>query len=156
MAHSLTHAALDRLESSLDLAESPRGFGLLGQVTAPQDFCGCIFVGLFSTPIPQSRPVACTVMSQPGPYAITPVPEGYFYLFTAGLPWSSDPKAYFLCESMLRGGGQPIWVHKGVVRGSTDLLLRPPVPLDPPILLTFPLLLAKRTGEEHNTFAHPA
>jgi AraC-like DNA-binding protein len=148
MAQTPMDAVLYNLRHASYFSEVQVAPSLFGQVTAPQDFCGSIFIGLFATSIPQGNPVACTVTSQPGPYHVTPVPNGRFYLFTAGLAWSEDPREYFLCESVLRGGGQLIRVCDGDVKGSTDLSLRPPTSLDPPLLLTFPLLLAKRMQEE--------
>lgn len=131
--------------------DSPEEFGagLTGWVSAPSDFRGLIFVGLFRDPIPQGRPVACVVMERPGRFRITAVPDGRFYLFGAGLAWSREPKQYFLYDSALRAGGQPIWIRNGAGKGSCRLPLRPPAPLDPPILVTLPLLLARRAENEH-------
>jgi AraC family transcriptional regulator len=116
--------------------------GIAGQATAPAGFKGAIFIGLFTTPIPQGSPISGTVITQPGAYHIAHVPDGKYYILAAGLAWSEDPKEYFLYESALRGGGQAIRIQNGQVTGSTDLTLRPPTPFDPPILMTLPLLLA--------------
>jgi len=116
--------------------------GISGQAVAPAGFKGAIFVGLFTTPIPQGSPIGGTVITQPGAYHIAHVPDGQYYILAAGLAWSEDPKEYFLYESSLRGGGQAIRIHNDQVTGSTDLTLRPPTPFDPPILMTLPLLLA--------------
>lgn len=123
------------------IAASPSG--IAGQATAPDGFKGAIFVGLFTTPIPQGSPVGGTVIIQPGTYHIAHVPDGQYYILAAGLAWSEDPKEYFLYESALRGGGQAIRIQNDEVTGSTDLTLRPPTPFDPPILMTLPLLLAR-------------
>ncbi len=117
--------------------------GFVGRATAPEGFKGTIFIGLFTTPIPQGGPIAGTAITQTGAYRIAPVPDGQYYILAAGLAWSEDPKEYFLYESSLRGGGQAILIRNGEVKGSTDLSLRPPTPFDPPILLTLPLLLAE-------------
>lgn len=116
--------------------------GISGQAVAPEGFKGAIFVGLFTTPIPQGSPIGGTVITQPGAYHIAHVPDGQYYILAAGLAWSEDPKEYFLYESSLRGGGQAIRIQNDQVTGSTDLTLRPPTPFDPPILMTLPLLLA--------------
>lgn len=123
-------------------ATAPLPNGIAGQATAPADFRGAIFVGLFTTPIPQGSPIGGTVITQPGAYHVAHVPDGQYYILAAGLAWSEDPKEYFLYESALRGGGQAIRIQNGQVTGSTDLTLRPPTPFDPPILMTLPLLLA--------------
>ncbi len=118
--------------------------GVSGRVRAPAWFQGTIFVGLFTTPIPQGHPISGTVIMQPGIYQVPPVADGVYYLLAAGLSWSNDLREYFLYETTLRGGGQPILIRNGVVKGSTDLSLRPPEAFDPPILMTLPLLLNRR------------
>ncbi|HEV7681542.1 MAG TPA: AraC family transcriptional regulator [Pyrinomonadaceae bacterium] len=116
--------------------------GISGKVTAPEWFTGTIFVGLFTTPIPQGDPISGTVMQQPGPYHVASVPDGVYFILAAGLARSKDFREYFLHETTLRAGGQPILIRNGIVEGSTDLSLRPPEAFDPPILMTLPLLLA--------------
>jgi AraC-like DNA-binding protein len=123
-------------------ATAPAAATISGRVTAPEWFAGTIFVGLYTTPIPQGAPAAGTMIEQPGPFQVPPVPDGIYYILAAGLPQSKDLKDYFLYETTLRGGGQPILIRNGVVEGSTNLSLRPPNAFDPPILTTLPLLLA--------------
>lgn len=113
-----------------------------GTVTAPEWFAGTIFVGLFTTPIPQGAPIFGTVIQQPGAYHMPSVADGVYYVLAAGLARSEDLREYFLYETTLRGGGQPVLIRNGVVEGSTELSLRPPEAFDPPILMTLPLLLA--------------
>lgn len=128
--------------SAAEAAIAASTTGIAGQAVAPEGFNGAIFIGLFSTPIPQGNPISGTVIIEPGAYQIAHVPDGQYYILAAGLAWSEDPKEYFLYESALRGGGQAIHIQNGQVTGSTDLMLRPPTPFDPPILMTLPLLLA--------------
>lgn len=127
--------------SPFDLPATSRLAGISGRVTAPAWFQGAIFVGLFTTPIPQGHPISGTVILQPGLYEVPPVVDGVYYILAAGLSWSKDFREYFLYETTLRGGGQPILIRDGVVEGSTDLSLRTPEAFDPPILMTLPLLL---------------
>ena len=115
-----------------------------GRVTAPEWFAGTIFVGLYTTPIPQGAPISGTVIEQPGPYHVPSVADGVYYILAAGLARSKDLRDYFLYETTLRGGGQRILIRNGIVEGSADLSLRPPDAFDPPILTTLPLLLAGR------------
>ncbi len=126
-------------------ASKQQNTAIAGRVTAPEGFDGAIFVGLFTTPIPQSAPVGGTALTHAGPYRITAVPDGLYYLLAAGLAWSKDPREYFLYETCLRGGGVPVVVRNGKAKGSTDVALRPPVLFDPPILMTLPLVLARST-----------
>ncbi|HEU4509655.1 MAG TPA: AraC family transcriptional regulator [Pyrinomonadaceae bacterium] len=136
-------------ESAGLFAPTPNGFdaapGISGKVTAPEWFKGNIFVGLFTTPIPQGPPIAGTMIAQPGTYRVGPVADGVYYLLAAGLAWSKDFREHFLYETTLRGG-RPVVVCDGVVQGPTDLSLRAPEPFDPPILMALPLLLNRTNG----------
>src|SRR5215212_9439130 len=76
--------------------DAATGSALYGQIFTPDNFAGLIFVGLFTTPIPQDRPVCCTLLSTPGPYRIAHVPNGTYYEFAAAFPWSEEPLGYML------------------------------------------------------------
>jgi AraC-like DNA-binding protein len=116
-----------------------------GQVNAPEGFDGPVFIGLFPTSIPQSRPLACSIARSPGKFRIAGVPEGRYHLFAAALPRDAELTDQILCHEALRatGKGKPITVRDEEVREVDDLELRDPRPSDPPILLTFPLLLGE-------------
>ena len=146
LAQAPIDGLLDRAQSGSNRAMHRAVSGVVGRVTAPPQFQGPIFVGLFSSPVPKGGPVACSIISAPGPYRMSQVPHGRFFLFVAGLAWSKDPRDYYLCESALRGGGQPIWVSDGAVRGSTHVALRAPSALDPPILIALPCFLGDYDG----------
>lgn len=114
-----------------------------GRITAPSRFQGLIFVGLFDTPIPQGKPLACAMPTEGGSYSIHGAPEGELYLFGVGLEYPIQAPNCFQYERALRGGGQPITISHDGIHGSTYLQLRPPSPFDPPILLVLPLLMEK-------------
>jgi AraC family transcriptional regulator len=122
----------------------PLSAGVSGRISAPDAPAGPIFVGLFPTPVPQSRPVACTRLSAPGVYRIAPVPDGWYYVLTAALPWSGDPLSYLLPDGRLRVGigAGPVLVQRGRAHGATDVTLRPPQATDPPLLTAVPFLAA--------------
>jgi len=139
---SAPHAiALESLHSHPSYGNSERT--LTGCVTAPQDFTGRIFVGLFREAIPEGEPVACAIASQFGLYGIDDVPDGDYFLFSVALSLAGSSEEHFQCSSALRAGGQAIRVRNGTPRGDTHLLLRPPKPFDPPILMTLPVLMRK-------------
>lgn len=118
------------------------GAGLVGRVEVPRSFGGMIFVGLFATPIPQSRPVACALLGGPGEFRL-PIPaDGVYYLASLGLEWSQDVRSYLLYEAALRWSalGRPVRISRGRANSPLVLSLRPSEPLDPPILTTPPLL----------------
>jgi AraC family transcriptional regulator len=115
-----------------------------GLVHAPPSFSGLIFVGLFSSPIPEGVPVACDVSLGSGTYLITPVPAGRYHVFALGLPWPDTINDYFRYDSSLRGGGEVVSVTSGTAK-CQEVRLRPAVPTDPPILLNLPILLIRNS-----------
>lgn len=129
-----SHAATNGLPGS-PLQQGP---SFSGYITAPGDFRGVIAIGLFTTRIPQGKPVSCTLVQSDGMYRMERVPEGEFYLFAVGLKKSSDASVYFDYENALRAGGQQIQITGKSVRGVTSLHLRPPTSFDPPLLLILP------------------
>jgi len=122
------------------------GYVVSGYVSAPSNFKGLIFVGLFETPIPQGKPLACALTSKSGPYQFDGAPEGELFLFALGLERPIHAPESFQYESALRGGGQPLHISRNGITGTTNLRLRPPSPFDPPILLTLPLLIERAAG----------
>lgn len=114
------------------------GAEVVGRVTAPAGFDGLVFLGLFPTPLPQGRPVACTVMKGPGSYRMVGVPDGVYYVMAAGLPANADARQRGILDSVLRGGGQALAIAEGRVSGVPHVLLRERDPLDPPILMALP------------------
>jgi AraC family transcriptional regulator len=116
--------------------------GIRGRIQAPASFAGAIFIGLFSTPIPEGKPVACVISFLAGDYFLTPVPQGRYYLFALGIPWPNSVGDYFRHESALRGGGQLITVGTDVL-DCEEISLRPALSTDPPILINLPTLLKK-------------
>jgi AraC family transcriptional regulator len=121
-----------------------------GYLHVPADFKGLIFVGLFSSPLPQSRPLGCTLMTRGDTYAIPCMPNGRYYLFAAAFVWPQDPLAYLLSHTSLRAclNQRPVSVCEGQISGSTDVSLRPTRMTDPPILIALPLLLVGHLAAE--------
>jgi AraC family transcriptional regulator len=115
-----------------------------GSVLAPDSFQGFIFVGLFCNPIAQGRPVACTIINSGGPFHLSNLVEGTFYLFALAIPMPITDKSLFDAPTALRAGGQRITVGHDRVDGSTELALRPPQPIDPPILVALHPMLSRR------------
>lgn len=120
----------------------PRYPCLRGQIIAPDPAPRRIFVGLFPRPIPQLRPIGCTLLHAPGPYEIPPVPDGCYYLLSAALPLSDDPQPLLVPgRDLLVGNVGPLVRHNGGWSGPVDVLLRPPRLTDPPRLIFLPALL---------------
>ncbi|HVG28734.1 MAG TPA: AraC family transcriptional regulator [Pyrinomonadaceae bacterium] len=140
---AMMESSATALQGFASQAEGAAGSGhfIEGQATAPEDFRGTIFLGLFSTPIPQGSPIVGTVLTRPGSFRLPPAPDGDYYILGAGLPWSEDHREYLLYETALRGG-TAVRVCKGQAAGPAHLALRAPTPFDPPILVSLPLLLS--------------
>jgi AraC-like DNA-binding protein len=120
-----------------------------GLVQAPASFSGPIFIGLFSSAIPEGIPVACSINLRSGAYSIAPVQPGRYSVLALGLPWPDTMNDYLRYELALRGGGECISVGGGQVE-CAEIHLRNAIPTDPPILLNLPGLLSKhRNIVEH-------
>jgi AraC family transcriptional regulator len=123
---------------------------VMGRVQAPSSFSGPIFIGLFSSAIPEGVPVACSINLQPGSYLVTSVPPGRYYVFALGLPWPDDMNDYFRYESALRGR-ELVTVGDSLAE-CPDINLRAAVPTDPPILLNLLGLLRKHQGSRETAW----
>ncbi len=111
--------------------------GLTGTITAPPAFRGRIYVGLFPKPIPQGMPVRCTALAAPGPYSISNIPDGTYYVLVAALPMSQSH--YPSAAPLLVGTGrEPVQVCNGRALATVDVMLRQPSLTDPPLILALP------------------
>ncbi len=123
-----------------------------GADPVPGIIFGPIFIGLFPTPIPERKPVACVTVTQPGGFVISRVPKGQYYVLALGLPWPDTVDDFFRYDIALRGGGQLVTIGDSTVR-CDDILLRAAASTDPPVLLNLPLLLGKNR-ELRNELEH--
>jgi AraC-like DNA-binding protein len=140
MAQAKTEPIADCSSLSSEGQQAQSEPGVSGYVKVPAGFKGIIFIGLFESPIPQAKPVACAVTNGSGFYRIQQAPEGEFYLFALGLTYPLHAQECLHYETALRGGGQSLRISAESVSGPTYLRLRPASPLDPPILLALPAL----------------
>lgn len=113
-------------------AGGPCGVGL---VTTPPEFSGLCFVGCFSSCIPEARPQNCAI-TQGG--AEFPLPKrglnGKNRYFALGVPWQD------MEETLLSGSSY--WRAVAAPEGDTVTInLRPPGPLDAPVVIFLPALL---------------
>jgi AraC-like DNA-binding protein len=123
-----------------------------GFVDSPRPVEGAIFVGLFHTHIPQSRPVGGTLLTSSGAFRIGPVPDGTYHLLAAALPRLGDTLGYLLpdSESLLVGAGNgPVIVEQGRATGWFELSLRPMTLTDPPLLVSLPFLLSDTLSTDY-------
>jgi AraC family transcriptional regulator len=120
----------------------PGKHALLGRISAPTTFRGTIYVGLFTSPIPQGRPVRCTILSSPGWYLLHGIADGIYYLRAAAFPVAADLRSALLPgEKLLLGYNlSPLVIRYGQVTGDPDLVLHTPQLTDPPLVMGLPLL----------------
>jgi AraC family transcriptional regulator len=135
LAQSPRHAIRDRQSLPAPYARLADGFGFSGRVIVPDGFKGIVCLGLFAAPIPQSKPLACTIAAPNGEYHMQDVPQGKSFLFALGMQLPIQARDCFCHDSVLRAGGQAIRVSENNVSGDTNLILRAPLATDPPILL---------------------
>jgi AraC-like DNA-binding protein len=114
-------------------------------LSAPADSTGPVFVGLFATPVPRGRPLACVVAEGPGDVSL-PLREEGCWAFAVRIPVCDDPATALLCESAPRGRAGPLGPGRAA---AVELALRPPELMDPPVLVALPFLLADRLEEGH-------
>ena len=136
----LPHALADRLPQLAACQGRNRFLGggetLSGSVASTTPRKGHLFIGLFPSGIPQSAPVAGTLVGGPGPFRITNVQPGTYHLLAAQFPFGDDPMIHLLPSTSLLVGSasRPVSVVPGVATRPARIQLRPRVPTDPPIL----------------------
>lgn len=119
----------------------PVKHALQGWIGAPATFRGTIYVGLFSSPIPQGRPVRCTTLNSLGRYLLQNIPDGVYYLRAAAFPAAADLHSALLPGDQLLGHNvSALVIRQGQVSGDPDLILHPPRLTDPPLVMGLPLL----------------
>jgi AraC-like DNA-binding protein len=106
------------------------GTTVRGNIIAPYGIpSGPIFVGLFRTRIPEGKPVRCTVLDAPGPYALAGVPEGDWQLLAHLIEPADVPYI---------GWRGAIAVRPDLTARLADIAMRPMRWFDPPVLIALP------------------
>lgn len=111
------------------------------RLAAEGELNGLIFIGLFATALPVGAPLACAILTGPGPFALGPVPDEPTWLFAVAIRWCEKPLEFLLDDQTLRGGGMQIAPRS---TAPVELTLRPPAPNDPPINLALPYLIVQK------------
>ncbi|GKU79973.1 AraC family transcriptional regulator [Paenibacillus sp. L3-i20] len=113
-----------------------------GRVEVPGNLEGMICVGLFPKPIPMGKPIGCTIVFSSGDYAIPNVPDGIYYVLAIAFSWDDPIDEYLHPQNSLRGKASgKIVVENGKMIGNSNVSLRSPRFYDPPILISFPILI---------------
>lgn len=104
-------------------------------------------VGLFSSGIPQQRPVACGVVRLPGAVTFGDVPDGVYHALAMSFPATMTAAEVLVAADLERSyvgiGDRPVRVSSGrATPGRVQVPLRQRRPTDPPLVLALPLLAA--------------
>jgi AraC family transcriptional regulator len=104
-----------------------------------------VFAGLFPTPLPQTRPVACAVDALPAKPELACPDGGPTYVLASGYERSADALGALLAgdDDVRVGIAGPVSSRDGAGATTVALRLRRLDVVDPPILLALPLLLAE-------------
>jgi AraC family transcriptional regulator len=133
------------LRAYLQRQFAPRpGRSIVGTVRGQGDFHGAIFLGVFSSAIPQQRPISGGLLLDQGLFELAlGENDRPPFLMAAGFPAHSNCINYLLpsaADVLVAStplstdvSGGPVLAH--------DLVLRPLGPFDPPILTALPILL---------------
>jgi AraC-like DNA-binding protein len=151
-AESLAHAGApprgDEREGGRHQWLSRRGPCVEGSLGVPAGFEGVVFVGLFTTPVPQGRPAGCALMHGGGEFRIAGVPDGTYYALAAAVKPDAGALGFLLPgDECPRGKAGPFVVSGGSADREVRVQLREARVTDPPILVSLPMLLGERERE---------
>lgn len=132
--------AIVRTTSLIGKRVPPRS--LSGQIIAPSDFQGAIYIGIFPRPIPQGIPIRFAQLDEPGPFWLLNVPDGIYFLMACAFPNMDDSRRYLIpgSQRLVAGTKRPLTVINGRFHGETSLVLRQSQLTDPPFVMGLPLL----------------
>lgn len=103
---------------------------------------GVIFIGLFAKPVPEGIPLYGTLLSGEGSFCFVNVKQGMYYLMATSVSWEMESNDVLLPEKAFRyRSHQPIIVKDCFSVPFQQVILRPPLLDDPPILVSLPLLM---------------
>lgn len=139
--------ALMQVVSSCPL---PAGAPVLAASVERQHPDQVVFTGLFSTPIPQGRPLSCAVLldRDQRDFRVAAPRHGTAFLFAVAMDAEAPPVDILIGGSAVRAvaASGPLSFDQGPPNGLC-LRLRALDPLDPPMLLALPLLLHEKAAE---------
>ncbi|WP_274365087.1 helix-turn-helix transcriptional regulator [Paenibacillus thermotolerans] len=123
-----------------------------GTLEAEVPFEGIVLIGLFAKPIPEGLPLRGTLVSSLGPFRLTGIKPGTYYLMATSVSWGTKAADMMLPQATLRTRSR-----EPIVVGPYETVLRRvklylPRPDDPPILISLPLLMERflhRNSQHH-------
>ncbi|WP_239616586.1 helix-turn-helix transcriptional regulator [Cohnella mopanensis] len=116
---------------------------LEGTVRAEAAFEGVVLIGLFTKPIPEGNPRYGTILSSLGHFSLTDVKPGTYFLMATSVSWEMKSAEFMLPYTTLRTRSKaPITVSPESRIPYQEVVLHTPLPDDPPILISLPLLMS--------------
>jgi AraC-like DNA-binding protein len=121
-----------------------------GTVTVPEGFTHTrVYLGVFSGPIVQGRPVATAILdvsasAEPHPWRLANVPNGAWFIHAVAIADTTDREPWARRTMLVETRNLGLLRPGGDVRADISLRLRRPT--DPPILLALPDLETEQAG----------
>ncbi|XID94751.1 helix-turn-helix transcriptional regulator [Paenibacillaceae bacterium WGS1546] len=113
-----------------------------GSVESAEPFDGVVLIGLFAKPIPEGMPLYGTLVPSSSRFAFEDVKPGVYYLMATSVSWGMQAIDVLLPHRTLRARTrEPIVVRPFEPAPEQRVTLHPPLPDDPPILISLPLLM---------------
>ncbi|MFC4601296.1 helix-turn-helix transcriptional regulator [Cohnella hongkongensis] len=120
----------------------PGRSSIAGRVVPLVPFEGVVLIGLFAKPIPEGVPEHGTLTSGSMEFVLHNVKPGIYYLMATSVAWNAKAMEILLPHTTLRTRSrEPIVVEAGRPVPEQIVTLHPPLPDDPPILISLPLLM---------------
>lgn len=140
IAQALDHNEVYR--DKIDLTDRTKKYQLHAMVQYPTDYApALIFIGLFHTPIPNHRPIIGVALKDNTQHTFHNIPQGKYYLLTCAIEKTLNPLRFFDLSDSLRGRVEQTISLPSDHNKEFTIILRPPLPEDPPILINLPKLL---------------
>jgi AraC-like DNA-binding protein len=99
----------------------------------PGDFKGLIFVGMFTTPMPNKAPVLGKAMTKTHRCKIDQIPDGEYYALVCAIRSNTNPLHYFLPKYWLRDLQRTPYQFPLEADAEVEFTLRETLPTDPAI-----------------------
>ncbi|MEK3881252.1 AraC family transcriptional regulator [Paenibacillus sp. PL2-23] len=126
---------------------APQHATVRGAVTSEFAFEGVVLIGLFPKPIPEGLPLYGTLLGALGEFVIPNVKPGIYYVMATTISWGTEAKRMLLPQTTLRSRSKTaIVVGAGEELPALDVSLHPPSLIDPPILISLPVLMNRFLG----------
>lgn len=135
--------ALKMLEDWRESGSAMNRYGRVeGTVQAVVPFDGVVLIGLFAKPIPEGLPLYGTLLPTLGDFTFRDVKPGTYFLMATSIGWGMQANDFLLTRTTLRTRSkQPIVVEPYSTVPHQQVILYEPLPDDPPILISMPLLM---------------